>query len=131
MKRRGFLQSLAGLIGVSIAPNVISKPINKRGETSVIQYIDELPFYKLSIDNFGAKDTIDLYPNISTSHLESGMYFYEQSNLFPKEAHIGYVFYFNPETYRTYPLDDKTKDYLHGSYIYTKSGWMKFACAKS
>ena len=150
MKRRGFLQSLAGLVGVAVAPTLPAKtkstivnakpgvyingkkvepPINAGPATIKTSATD---FGWLTIDDFGAKDTINLgLENVKLirSDVDSlilGTNWKAPASLFPNEATFGDAFFFQPRTYRTYPLDQATIGRLEGCYIYTETGWKQF-----
>ena len=126
MKRRSFLQTLAGFISVSIAPNIPAKEIYPRGQTPVLQHIDESPFHLLTIDNFGAKDTLDITDyNHNDDMLFDDISWVTATDWFPKEAKKGHVFYFDPTHYNGVILPEEIRYGLTGSYIYIDSHWAK------
>lgn len=146
MKRRGFLQSLAGFVGLAVAPTLPAKQkptiVNLPPqiiETGIIENEHVSIFDYLTIDHFGAKDTVDVTPKdnvVTKTYIDTvtvgQMEFHSPNWFFPKNAVPGYTFLFNPETYRTYPLDDVTKNRLHGLYIYTNTnGWALIAASNS
>lgn len=136
MKRRGFLQSLAGLVGLVAAPTIQAKqkellpPVNV---SDAATKTSKPYFSHLTIDDFGAKDTkclpaSSLCPDgyVTKRYVDlmtTGINYKPPAALFPNEAIVGDAFLFEPKTYRTYPLDRETITRLEGSYIYTESGW--------
>ncbi len=143
MKRRSFLQSLAGLVGLAIAPNVPAKqkptivnpepgvyingkkvglPINVSDAVTKTTATD---FSHLTIDHFGAANTKSL-TRIPGPTFFTGMTWYPPSEYFPDTAEEGDAFYFTPKTYLGYEIDEKTKDALECCYIYTANGWCPF-----
>lgn len=127
MKRRGFLQSLAGLIGLVAAPSIPAKqkPTIINAEPGVYingKKITLGKFDHLTIDHFGASNTKSL-TKIPGPAFFTGMTWYPPAEYFPDAAEEGDAFYFNPKTYLGYTLDQKTKDRLECCYIYTTNGW--------
>lgn len=140
MKRRGFLQSLAGLISLAAAPSITAKQkstivnaepgvyINSKKVEPPINVSDattktsEPNFSHLTVDHFGASNTKSL-TRIPGPAFFTGMTWYPPSEYFPDVAEEGDAFYFTPKTYLGYTLDQKTKDRLECCYIYTTNGW--------
>lgn len=138
MKRRGFLQTLAGLAGLTVAPIVPAKqkellpPVNVRDAVTKVSPFPG-PFGHLTIDDFGAKNTKCLSVDslcqngyVTKSYIDrmvTGIDWKPPAALFPSEALVGDAFLFEPKTYRTLPLDRITIERLEGCYIYSESGW--------
>ena len=127
MKRRGFLQSLAGFVGLAVAPTLpakqkeLSPPINvSECVTKTTIYSDS--FDHLTVDHFGAANTKSL-ARVPGPAFFTGMTWYPPSEYFPDVAEEVDSFYFTPKTYLGYPLDEKTKDRLECCYIFTTNGW--------
>lgn len=154
MKRRGFLQSLAGLIGLASAPSIPAKqkptivnaepgiyvngkkvepPINVSDATTKTS---ESNFSHLTIKDFGAWNTKCLSVDSLTpdGHLTkryidrmiTGINWLPSDGLFPTKAMVGDAFNFEPKTYRTYPLDQLTISRLEGGYIFNGVTWQHF-----
>jgi hypothetical protein len=127
MKRRGFLQSLAGFVGLAVAPTLPAKqkPTIINPEPGI--YVDGKKvtlgkFDHLTVDHFGAANTKSL-ARVPGPAFFTGMTWYPPSDYFPDVAEEGDAFYFTPKTYLGYPLDEKTKDRLECCYIFTTNGW--------
>jgi len=136
MKRRGFLQALAGFVGFAITPTISAKekqlpiPINL-GSITPKPYIEFNREYiniwekPLTIDHFGASNTKSLTKTPKPAFF-TGMRWYPPGEYFPDTAEEGDAFYFTPKTYHGYEIDEKTKDALECCYIYTANGWCPF-----
>lgn len=130
MKRRSFLQSLAGFVGFAITSVVSAKekqlltPIDL-GPITPKPYIEARPFDYLTIDDFGAANTKSL-TRIPGPAFFTGMTWYPPAEYFPDAAEEGDAFYFTPKTYLGYEIDEKTKYALECCYIYTPNGWCPF-----
>lgn len=143
MKRRSFIQSLVGLVGLAVGPTVTAKqkrtivnpepgvyvngkkvslPINVSDATTKTSTPD---FSHLTIDDFGAADTKSLTKTPKPAFF-TGMRWYPPGEYFPDTAEEGDAFYFTPKTYLGYEIDEKTKDALECCYIYTTNGWCPF-----
>lgn len=126
MKRRGFLQSLVGFVGVALAPVIPAKekellpPINVSECTTKTSAPN---FSHLTIDHFGAANT----KSLESENSIPGMTWYPSSEYFPPEATTGDAFYFQPNQYHGYQLDDQTKYRLEGGYVFVNDKWFLIA----
>lgn len=140
MKRRGFLQSLVGFVGVGLAPTIPAKeqkPLPPINVSECTTKTAEPKFSHLTIDHFGAKDTTTIPQSTLCTksgdvtksyidHMVTGVTWLSPADWFPQEAIHGHAFYFTPDTYHGYQLDQKTIDRLEGYYIFTDTGWCQF-----
>lgn len=144
MKRRGFLQSLVGFVGVALAPAIPAKEkakiVNAKPgiyETGIVDNCFSSQFDYLTIDHFGAKDTLKLSEttlctkagDVTKSyidHMVTGITWISPADWFPQEAIEGHAFYFTPKTYLGYQLDQETIGRLECCYIFTDTGWRPF-----
>ncbi len=134
MKRRGFLQSLAGLIGIAVTPVAIAKQkptiVNLPPqiiETGIIENEHVSNFDYLTIDHFGAANT----KSLKSENSIPGMTWYYSPEYFPPEANTGDAFYFQPNQYHGYQLDDQTKYRLTGGYVFVNDKWCLIATSNS
>lgn len=129
MKRRGFLQSLAGFVGLAIAPTLPAKTkptiVNLPPQIIETGIVDNSfnQFDHLTIDHFGAGNT----KSLESKDYIPGMTWYSSSEYFPPEATTGDAFYFQPNQYHGYQLDDKTKNRLTGAYVFVNDKWFLIA----
>ncbi len=135
MKRRSFLQSLAGFVGLAVAPTLPAKtkelptPINISDFTPK-PYFGSRMFDHLTIDHFGASDTKTL-SQLDKLDLYTGLTWYSSAEYFPPIANKGDAFYFDPKQYHGYTLDEKAKRRLDGGYVFNGTKWLLIATNNS
>jgi hypothetical protein len=134
MKRRSFLQAIAGFMGAAIVPNTTAKALEKIKVSGMYGYLpcdksiiskkkyDKLFISILTIDDFGAKET-KLLKHSGLSSVIRHLTWHEPSDIFPNVAEEGYAFYFTPKTYQGLPLDENTISRLEGCYIFNGYKW--------